>query len=268
MTLELKRRIGARLPLARATVAAGRMYLERQALATAGRDAGRLSGRILCYHSVDQADVWRVNDVPARRFAQQIESALAAGFSFVSPAQIAVHGGEPNQLAMTFDDNPKSVLTSAAPVLASYGIPFSVFVVADWAEGVAGPPPEALLGWDDVLRVAELGGEIGNHSATHPDFARLSADEAAEEIGRAAEVIEKRTGIHTSAFAIPFGQSGNWPARAARAARCEGYSLVYAQCEQTRPPGTVARTFVTRFDSPRIWRALLRGRYDRWEEWY
>jgi hypothetical protein len=36
---------------------------------------------------------------------------------------------------------------------------------------------------------------------------------------------------------------------------------------ERRPPGTVPRTFITRFDNDRLFRAALGGAFDRWEEW-
>ncbi|GMA24875.1 hypothetical protein GCM10025864_26340 [Luteimicrobium album] len=268
MQLHLGWGLRSRVRRARPHVAAARMAVERHTLATVGHRRERPGGRILCYHSVGQHAVWGVNDVGAARFREQLERALGAGYRFVDATSIAVGGGGRKELALTFDDCPRSVLTTAAPILAEYGLPFSLFVVSDWSEGTAGPGDEAVLSWDDVVHVAELGGEIGNHSATHPDFATIGAGEAADEIGRASELIERRTGIAATSFAIPFGQSGNWPEHAARAAQELGYDVVYAQGEETRPPGTVARSFVTTFDRPRIWDALLEGRYDRWEEWF
>ncbi|WP_243062399.1 polysaccharide deacetylase family protein [Humibacter sp. RRB41] len=244
-------------------IGAARLLVDRHALATAGRDSPRQGGRILCYHSLGQS-MWGVNDVAPARFRRQIELALEAGHRFVPASEIARTGGLPGELSISFDDGPRSVLTVAAPILASYGIPFSLFVVSGWSESGLGGNA---LSWDEVSRVADLGAEIGNHSSTHPDFSRLSKEKAFEEIGGAGELIERRTGIRTSAFAIPWGQSGNWPPQADEAARELGYSVLYAQAEETRPPGTIARSFVTKYDSPRVFKALLDGRYDRWEEW-
>jgi hypothetical protein len=47
-----------------------------------------------------------------------------------------------------------------------------------------------------------------------------------------------------------------------------GYSTIFAQAEETRPTDTVARTFVTKFDHEFIFRAILKGKFDRWEEWF
>lgn len=261
--LGIRARIAAAASGVKSGAEASRLFADRHALASFGRDSRRTGGRILCYHSIDQPR-WGVNDVSTRRFQQQIESALESGYRFVPAAELVRTGGGPRDLSVTFDDGPRSVLTAAAPILASYDIPFSVFVVSGWSEdGLGGDA----LSWAEVSRLADLGAEIGNHSATHPDFSRIPKDQAVEEIGAAQELIEERTGIRTSTFAIPWGQSGNWPAHAHQAALELGYEVIYAQAEESRAPGTVARTFVTRADSPRIFDALLRGRYDRWEEW-
>jgi len=248
-------------------MAAARMFVERHTLATVGVRHAPQVGRILCYHSVEQPE-WGVNDLTVERFRQQLDAAFAAGFTFVPASQIAREGGSADQLAITFDDGALSVLTVAAPILRSYDIPFSAFVVSLWCGGEGGPGPTSTMRWDDVIRLAELGAEIGNHSASHADFADLNDDEIADQIGGARDAIERHTGIRTTSFAIPFGQSGNWPPQASVIGRELGYDLIYAQAQQTRPPGTIARTFVTHFDRPRIFRAVLRGRYDRWEEWF
>ncbi|GAA2982257.1 peptidoglycan/xylan/chitin deacetylase (PgdA/CDA1 family) [Microbacterium terrae] len=261
--LRIRERLAAAGAGVRSRAGAARLGFDRHALAMFGTDAERSGGRVLCYHSVGQPS-WGVNDIAPQRFRMHIEAALDAGYRFVPADHLARTGGGDRDLSITFDDGLRSVLTTAAPVLAEYDIPFSVFVVSGWAEdGLGG----SALGWDEVTALAGLGAEIGNHSATHPDFSRIDRDRAVREIAEARELIEKRTGISTTAFAIPFGQSGNWPRHAHEAARGLGYDVIYAQAEQTRAVDTVARTFVTRADSPRVFDALLRGRYDRWEEW-
>jgi hypothetical protein len=62
--------------------------------------------------------------------------------------------------------------------------------------------------------------------------------------------------------------ASTWTDEASRAAAEAGYTVVYAQSVDTRPAGTVARTFITRIDRPMLFRAALAGGYDDWEEWY
>ena len=250
----------------RTHVAAARMCCERYALATFGTRRPREVGRILCYHSVGQPE-WGVNNVTPEMFRRHIELALEAGFRFVPAGEIARNGAGPRDLSITFDDGLKSVLTNAAPILASYRVPWSLFVVSDWSDDQGRVGTDTVLDWREIERSAALGAEIGSHSATHPDFGYLSKTQAADELGRSRETIQQRIGLRADTFAIPLGQSRNWTAIASEAAREVGYDLIYAQAEQTRPPGTVARTFVTHFDSPHIFRALLGGVFDRWEEW-
>jgi len=80
--------------------------------------------------------------------------------------------------------------------------------------------------------------------------------------------LRQMLGIEAYEFAIPMGQSGNWTPAAAAAATEAGYTRVYAQCVNTRPAGTIPRNFITRIDRPLLFRAVLAGAYDNWEEWY
>ncbi|MSQ36126.1 MAG: polysaccharide deacetylase family protein [Dehalococcoidia bacterium] len=257
------RRAGVR----RARLVAERMRLERSASAVRRRGrAARTEGRILAYHAVG-TPAWAFNDLAPRRFAHQLELALEAGYRFVHPDAIARGEGAPDELAVSFDDGLASVLHHAPPVLASLGIPWTTFIVSDWAEqGHAAVAPGTFANWRDVERMAELGGTIGSYSVTHPNFARLSPDQTAHELGESRRVIEARTDLAPATFAIPYGQSRDWTAEAHAAALAAGYALVYAQAMETRFPGTVARTKIARTDTDHVFRAALRGAYDRWEE--
>jgi len=253
--------------LRRRHVAAARMYYERHLLATtAGAWSTRARGRILCYHSIGQA-AGGVNDVEPERFRRQIELALRFGFRFVPAAQIASTGGTPMELAITFDDAWKSVLSEAAPILRDFGIPWLLFVVSSWSNHQSVWAKEHVLPWQDIERLMADGVQIGSHSATHPDFGLIERAQMIDELRGSREAIQRRLGFAPTSFAIPLGQSMNWVAAAGELAREVGYEIVYAQAEDTRPSGTVPRTFVTRFDGDRIFSALLRGAYDRWEEW-
>src|SRR5712675_608809 len=109
------RRIGLR----KRHLGAVRLCCERTVLAAFKRPVPRKVGRILCYHSVGQT-AWGVNDVSPRRFRQHIELALSRGFEFVPASEIVRTGGSTKQLAITFDDGLKTVMTAAAPILAEY----------------------------------------------------------------------------------------------------------------------------------------------------
>jgi peptidoglycan/xylan/chitin deacetylase (PgdA/CDA1 family) len=254
------------LGVRRAHVAWARMGFERNLLAIAGRKARRHHGRILCYHSVGQPQMG-VNDVSPKQFRAHIDLALGNGFRFVPASHIAETGGRDDELAITFDDGLQSVLTTAAPILKRYEIPWTVFVVTSWADGKHPWCENICMSWRELEACAALGGDTGDHSATHPDFGKLPEDQISEQFENSRRTFRERLGYAPDSLAIPFGQSGNWPATAHRAAVAAGFRTIYAQAEETRPASTIARTFVTRFDDNRLFKALLLGAFDRWEEW-
>lgn len=256
-----------RTGIERRHVEAARMFAERHALASAPRRRGREQGRILCYHSVGQPE-FGVNDVTPERFRRHIELAKSLGYRFVAPAEIAATGGSRMDLAISFDDALKSVLTEADPILRQHGIPYSVFAVSEWSDQGLDWQKEKVLSWDELGAMIERGGvEVGSHSATHRNFGCIDEARARAEFEQSAATMLSRLGYKPTVFAIPFGQSANWTDVADKAARETGFSTIYAQAEETRYPGTIARTFVTHFDDDRIFKALLAGAYDRWEEW-
>jgi len=253
--------------LSRQSVAETRLHLERHAMAALPRTRKRRHGRILAYHSVGQPE-FGVNDVPPPLFRQQIEQALDWGYRFVPADDIANgHGGEMD-LAITFDDGLRSVASAAAPVLAEHDIPWTLFVVTSWSDGQDDWSRPRVLNWSELADLARAGAQLGSHSVTHPDFSKISNAQARDELFRSREMFEDNLGFTPTTFAIPYGQSGNWTPQAGELAHEAGYDIVYAQAEDTRPDDTIARTFVTRSDSTPVFRALLDGVYDQWEEWF
>jgi peptidoglycan/xylan/chitin deacetylase (PgdA/CDA1 family) len=194
--------------------------------------------------------------------------ATQLGFRFVPAARIASGEGASQDLALTFDDGWKSVLTVAAPILAEHEIPSTLFVATGLVESSSEWHRPRMMDWEELIHLHKMGVEIGSHSVTHPDFGVIDKSKAADELNRSREALKSRLGINPDCFAIPFGQSRNWSSAAHEAASEAGYRFVYAQAENTRPPGTIPRTFVTWMDDDRIFTALLNGAFDNWEEWY
>jgi peptidoglycan/xylan/chitin deacetylase (PgdA/CDA1 family) len=224
--------------------------------------------RILAYHAVGTPQLGN-NDIAPERFRHHLESALQAGYKFVPASEIADGRAPVNSLAITFDDGIRSAATTAAPLLAELGIPWTLFVVSGWADGDASDwAGDMLMGWKEIECLVSRGVRIGSHSVTHPNFSRLDAEQTAFELEESRRVIESRLGIEVDEFAIPMGQFRDWSERAAKAAANAGYTRVYSQAEATRFPGTIARTFITRWDNGRVFRAALSGVFAGWEEWY
>lgn len=242
----------------------GRLTAERWSLSTRPRP-GTGRARILAYHSVGTPQ-WGVNDVRPRDFERHLQVAADDGWEFGTPSQ-ALADPDRKLLAVTFDDGVESVLRNAAPVLRLHGVPATMFVVTGWADGYA-PGAAPVLDWRGLEALQEAGLTLASHSVTHPDFGALGYDEALRELGGSRRRMRDALGLDVDEFAIPFGQSRNWSEASGRAAVDAGYTTVYAQSVDRRPRGTVPRTFVTRIDRPRLFRAALAGCYDGWEEWH
>lgn len=256
-----------RVGITRPRLASAWMCCQRQAMTRSPHPLPpRRGGRILAYHAVGQSE-WGFNDLSPARFRRQLESALDARYRFVTARHIALTGGAPDELAITFDDGLKSVCATAAPILQEMRIPFTVFAVSRWADGTH-PYAEFAMNWRDLEAVAKNGAQIGSHSATHPNFARITPEIATGELVESRETILKQLGIDVVEFAIPFGQQGDWNSTAQQLAQCAGYEVIYSQAETTAFPGTISRTKITKWDNRRVFIAALEGRFDAWEERY
>jgi peptidoglycan/xylan/chitin deacetylase (PgdA/CDA1 family) len=257
--------VARRLGLRRDRLRGARVRAERGVIAGLHRRRPPASGRILCYHSVGTPS-WGYNDVPAARFRSHLELALAAGYRFVPADRIAHGEGQPGELAITFDDALRSVGTFAAPILAELRIPWTVFVVSDWAAGRNHGFGDVFLTWDELRKLASDEVTVSSHSVSHPNFGRIDEEQVRRELIESGSEISAQIGRPARSFAIPFGQSRNWAPRWTDLALEAGYDVVYAQTVAARLPGTVPRTFVTGYDGPAIFRAALQGAFDQWEE--
>ena len=114
----------------------------------------------------------------------------------------------PSQSIVTFgfDDFPKSAADTGADVLESFGAK-GIFYACS---GLAGR--ENLTGEQyvdtDMLALDKAGHEIGAHTHTHLDCARVSADVAVENIDKNLDLL-KQMGLATAVdhFAYPYGET-------------------------------------------------------------
>ncbi len=128
-------------------------------------------------------------------------------------------------VCFSFDDGFVSGLR-AAEVLEAHGTTACFFVptgfigcrsVADaraffrTADGV----DEPALTWFDLERLRDHGHEVGNHTVSHQDIARLSEQQTQDEIGNAAIELRQRLG-ECHHFAWPFGRFRSFTEQAAR----------------------------------------------------
>jgi len=196
-----------------------------------GRDADTL---ILCYHAVSArwpADLAVIDD----RFREQLQWLVAHGYRGVTFSEAVRGGASVPTVAITFDDGFRSVFEQAAPLMASLGLPGTVFVVTDFVDSgralvwpgidcwVGGPYDRELraMSWSEIGQLEQAGWEIGSHTVTHPRLTTLADDALARELSASRAACERSLGHPVAAIAYPYGDVD---ARVVSAAADAGYA--------------------------------------------
>ena len=103
-------------------------------------------------------------------------------------------------LALTFDDGPHPTQTDEIlAVLAKYDVKATFFEIG---ENIAANPEIA-------KRVCEAGHEIGNHTYSHPNLSKLSADALRKEITDTQTLLEEQCGVTPTLFRPPGGNGSD-----------------------------------------------------------
>jgi peptidoglycan/xylan/chitin deacetylase (PgdA/CDA1 family) len=174
---------------------------------------------VLGYHGVAKSrlrDDPSLLQVPPEHFRTQVELLLAAGYRFVTMAQLArrADGGtpEPGLAAITFDDGLRNNYTTALPILREHEIPATVYVTVGFIGGSSpwiGPNGDgAMMDESELRELAAAGWELGAHTMTHPDLSSLDYENCRTEIQDSREALERITGAVVHTFAYPFGRYG------------------------------------------------------------
>lgn len=181
---------------------------------------------ILLFHRVTDAIPEDGLTVGVDRF-RRICAMLAKRFHVV-PLQtiVDIHRSKekipPRTVAITFDDSYQCNLPSAQ-VLNEFGLPACFFIPTDFVQSKLVYPwdrklPAQLpnLTWRDVEEIARMGFEIGSHTKSHPNMARLDYRRSVEEIRSSKNILEDRLGQKVRWFAYPFGgrdqfRPDQWP---------------------------------------------------------
>jgi peptidoglycan/xylan/chitin deacetylase (PgdA/CDA1 family) len=236
---------------------------------------------VLCYHSINThpSDL----SIDPAIFRSQLVMLKSMGFRFLNFGDLVyrlLRWGSPrgNVACITLDDGYEDSLTVAAPILAELGIPATVFVTT----GLMARQRDVLdsfhqltnyqstyLSASQVAQLDRAGLEIGAHSHSHSNLARLTFDQTWQEVGQSKKMLEDAIGKRVSCFAYPFGKMGlHYTPMTVRVVRESGYSGAGAvafrgvNARQAVRIYQVPRFFITRNDTPVTFSQKIKGHFD------
>jgi peptidoglycan/xylan/chitin deacetylase (PgdA/CDA1 family) len=172
---------------------------------------------ILMYHKIDEpaADVrFPGNFVAPEQFERQMHALLAWGYRTISfDDWLEYRDGRTDSLPskpliITFDDGYTCFDRHAWPILRSFGLSATVFLVASQIGGTNAWDPderqETLLGADRIKALQSEGVSFGSHSYSHLPLARVSLEQAREELSRSRTELGELLGRRVDVVAYPF----------------------------------------------------------------
>jgi peptidoglycan/xylan/chitin deacetylase (PgdA/CDA1 family) len=143
---------------------------------------------LFCFAGLIAAHELRAESTVAERDSRSAPTESSVTFS-------SVHVNGP-YIAMTFDDGPSATLTpKLLDLLAARHIKATFFVIG---ENVAEHP-------EIVARAAREGHEIGNHSWSHPNLAKMSDQGVRSQLQRTDDAIKNATGMRPTLVRPPYG---------------------------------------------------------------
>lgn len=186
---------------------------------------------ILAYHSIAETNnnLYSPWCVTPKTFHQHMAILKQNNYHAITTGDLVARlaSGRPAPrkcVVITFDDGMRDFKDNAVPILAQFGFPATLYVVA----GLIGRTSRWLAplneGDRSILSAAELrdldtaGIEIGGHSMTHPEMDILAQDDALYELVNCREILEDTIGKRVRSFAYPHGYATDKTRKQARQA--------------------------------------------------
>jgi peptidoglycan/xylan/chitin deacetylase (PgdA/CDA1 family) len=175
---------------------------------------------VLCYHSVGTSRSYLT--VPEQQLVSQLDFLRDEEYSFLAFGDLVQRlydGNIPTvpTAVITFDDGFADVYNVAWPILVQANVPATIFITT----GLLNQEPAVLQRFDKIVGFRErylspsalcdlskAGCEIGAHTHSHRNLARLTRDAATDELQRSRGILEETLGLTVDLFAYPFGKRG------------------------------------------------------------
>lgn len=169
-------------------------------------------GAILMYHSVGDKEIFfnvRKND-----FIRQMAYLKEKKFNVFSLSQLVerIEKKEPipkKTVVLTFDDGYEDNYFNAYPVLKKHNFPATIFLAPDLVGRTTRSKQNIsfkILDWPQIQEMFQSGLiDFQPHGLTHQKLARISLEQAKNEIKKSKEIIERRLDKKCCFFSYPNG---------------------------------------------------------------
>lgn len=143
--------------------------------------------------------------VRADYFRAQMTYLLNKGYVSVTLPEVVeiLVGGKslPSKpIVLTFDDGYRDFYENAYPILKTYNLKATVFVISQHVGG------EAYVSWGQLGEMIGSGlVSVGDHTLSHLSLPTLPKERLGDEIISAKNIIEQNLGIRVNLFAYPYG---------------------------------------------------------------
>ena len=250
---------------------------------------------ILLYHRVVQPIDGRTIppwSVTRERFLQQMQGLLNAGYEPWPLRRVVEYCASgrpvpPNAFVVTFDDGYECLYHEAWPILKSFNIPATVFVVTAYLDSDRPFPfsdcqgngsREVPLEWQRSLSTAQCDEmlssglvDLGSHSHTHIDF-KQHPKLLRSDLRVSLEILHERFHLARAAFAFPFGRySPSLATEARRAGVLCALTTHHELVARHSTPFRWGRLSVESYDTSATLAAKLDGWYSlaqaAWQWW-
>lgn len=234
---------------------------------------------VLCYHSIHPSKEFASAspDLFERQLGWLQENCDLITFGEVPDAVAGSETGRPT-VSITFDDGYADNHEYALPLLQRFGVRATFFVTVGLLEKdeavmehlrtlrAADRDDVAGLEWSQVQEMRAAGMEIGSHTYSHPNLARIDHARMADELRRSKSLLEDRLGEEVPTLAYPFGKPRiHFTKGVMDEAIAAGYRLAAAiqfrGVKSSDPPMSIPRFFATR-NSLEVLSTKITGAWD------